>query len=132
MISEAEDPPGGDGQTTSYKKFQNVILEQAGINTPQQLVQQSSLYMLETQSDPRQPPGACGIAGMTTETQTLSEPCVLLQLKKLLFFPRVPRTATLGRSWEVLIGTCTFQSSSARIRSLPLLPGKENFPENPS
>lgn len=58
--------------------------------------------MLETQSDPRQPPGACGTVGMITETKTLCEPCVLLQLKKLLVFPRVPRTATLGGSWEGL------------------------------
>lgn len=120
VISEAEYPQlVMDKPLPSYKKFQSVILEQVGLNTPQPLVQQSSLYMLETQSDPRQPPGACGIEGMTTETQTLCEPCVLLQLKKLLVFPRVPRTATLGRSWEVLTGTCTFQSSSARIRSLP-------------
>lgn len=88
--------------------------------------------MPETQSDPRQPPGACGIVGMTTETQTHSEPCALLQLKKLLVFPRVPRTATLGRSWEELIGICTFQSSSARINLCQKFPGKENFSENPS
>lgn len=117
-FSEAENPPGGDGQTLpSYRTFQNVILEWAGLNTfkPQQL---RSLYMLETKSDPRQAPGARGIVGMTTETQTLCEPCVLLQLKTLLVFTRVPRKAALGRSWEVFIGTCTFQSSSARIRSL--------------
>lgn len=56
---------------------------------------------------------------MTTETRTPGQPWVLLQLKKVLVFPSVPRTATLGKSWEVFVGTFTFQSSFARIRSLP-------------
>lgn len=123
VIREAEHPPVVmDKPIPSCKEFQSVIVKQAGLNKPQPLVQQSSLYMLETQPDARQPPGACVIEGMTTETQTLCEPalCSATAQKALGFSKSTKDSYTwkkLGRAHRNLHISVKFSKNKISARS---------------
>lgn len=97
---EAEHPPGGeDGQTTSSR--QEISECYFGVGW----VKYTSASGVTEQPvhtwDPNRSKAATrsGIVGMTTETQTLCEPCVLLQFKKLFGFSKCTKDS---HTWKKL------------------------------